>query len=73
MDGGHGAPSALVRRARRQSEVGLHVVDLPQGQGDTSGEEVGKARREPSQLKTYLVAVERDGAVPGPAPANRCR
>jgi hypothetical protein len=43
--------------------VGLHVIHLPQGQGDASGEEVGKARGYPAQLETYAIAIELDGAL----------
>ena len=44
-------------------QVGLHVIHLPQGQGDTSGEEVSETRGQAAQLESYPVAIELDGAV----------
>ena len=39
-------------------QVGLHMVHLPQGQGDAGGKEVRETRSQAAQLETYPVAIK---------------
>ncbi len=41
----------------------LHVSDLPESQRDPGSKEVGKTWSQAAQLKTHLVAIERNRAI----------
>ena len=63
LDSRHGAPATPLHWSRRQAQVALHMIHLPQGEGDAGGEEVGKTRGHPAQLESDVIAIEPDGAL----------
>jgi hypothetical protein len=63
VDRGHGTPAAALGRPRRELEMCLHMVHLPQGQGGAASEEIGKARGQAAQPEPHDIAVKVHRAV----------